>query len=81
MKQIQDVKAQREFIINDQIKCLRERRKACARVWDQTEWDHWTAEYMHLEGELKKLDSPTSVSAIDGPPPVVMGELARPEND
>jgi hypothetical protein len=59
MRQTQDVKAQIEFIIQEQIHCLREREKSCSRIFSHAEYDKWTAEYNRLEVELKKLTSPS----------------------
>ncbi len=63
MRQTEDVKAQIDFIIKEQIEIILARRRACERIFSHETWDKYTAEYNRLEGDLKKLIGPSTPSS------------------
>lgn len=79
MRITQDVKAQQDFIIQAQIQCLLDQRKACARIFDSAAFDKYTQEYLRLEAELKKLTDPISPSSEVEPSPTEEIVMVPPE--
>lgn len=83
MRQTTDVKTQIDFIIREQITCLRARTKSCERIFSHESYDKYTAEYNRLEGELKKLIQPaareTATEPVENISPGTVLEEAPPE--